>query len=183
MTIKSCIKDFLTSLQVRNYSEATRNTYHWHLNCFHQWCTDQNITNPRKVTTETITSYQAYLVWYRKSDGTPLVKRTQLKRLQLIGQFFNWLYKNDLIVNLPVVSLQLPKHHDRLPGHLLSEADVEAIISQPDVTTDLGLRDRAVLETIYSTGIRRSEAANLFLSDLKLSSQTLLFVENWSTSS
>ena len=57
--------------------------------------------------------------------------------------------------------MQLPRPSKKLPHHVLTPAEVEAILSQPDITTASGLRDRAMLELLYSTGVRRMEVTRL----------------------
>ena len=57
----------------------------------------------------------------------------------------------------PASDLELPKLGRRLPKHVLTVSEAETVLAQPDITKRLGLRDRALLETLYSTAIRRKE--------------------------
>jgi site-specific recombinase XerD len=66
----------------------------------------------------------------------------------------------------PASELLLPRLPRRLPKHILSVADIETLLNRPDVSTPSGLRDRAMLETLYSTGIRRTELVRLKLYEL-----------------
>ena len=66
----------------------------------------------------------------------------------------------------PASELELPKIGRPLPKDILNEKETEAVVSVPDVKPPLGLRDRAIMETIYSSGIRRQEAVNLDVYDL-----------------
>jgi integrase/recombinase XerD len=79
-----------------------------------------------------------------------------------------------LILHNPASELELPKLGYRLPKHLLTVQEAEQVIAQPDVDDPLGLRDRALLETLYSTGMRRLELANLKLYDLDTERGTLM---------
>ena len=75
--------------------------------------------------------------------------------------FFKWLAKNNYILYNPASEIDLPKREHRLPKAILTAEEAESILSQPDITEALGIRDRAILETFYSTGIRRAELAAL----------------------
>ena len=68
----------------------------------------------------------------------------------------------------------LPRDEQRLPRHTLSQSETEAVLVQADISTPFGLRDRAMLEILYSTGIRRAELAALELSDIDRDRKTLL---------
>src|SRR3546814_6072661 len=78
----------------------------------------------------------------------PTRRRISLHRSQM--DFFNSL-------------LELPRMERRLPRHVLNVREVETVLSVPDLATPIGVRDRALLETLYSTGIRRMELINLTL--------------------
>jgi len=74
----------------------------------------------------------------------------------------------------PASELELPRLEHRLPKHVLTASEAEAVLSQPDTNDALGVRDRAILETLYSTGMRRMEVVNLGLFDLDLERGTLM---------
>ncbi|MEZ5276978.1 MAG: tyrosine-type recombinase/integrase [Opitutaceae bacterium] len=66
----------------------------------------------------------------------------------------------------PAADLELPKLEKRLPRHVLNAREAELVLAQPDVLTPMGLRDRALMEMLYSTGMRRMEVAALKLYDV-----------------
>jgi integrase/recombinase XerD len=105
--------------------------------------------------------YQRYLFLYRKTNGEPLSPRTQYSRLTPLRAFFTWLTKQNHILYNPASDLDLPRMSQRLPKHILSVAEVETILAMPDLGSSLGIRDRAMLETLYSTGMRRLELLQL----------------------
>ena len=70
------------------------------------------------------------------------------------------------ILNNPASEIELPRLEHRLPKHVLTAGEAEQVLQQPNVNDPLGLRDRAILETLYSTGMRRMEMINLKLYDL-----------------
>jgi integrase/recombinase XerD len=69
--------------------------------------------------------------------------------------------------------MTLPKQPQKLPKAVLTADEVERVLAQPDVTTTLGLRDRAIFETLYSTGIRRIEVVRLNIDDLDVERRIL----------
>jgi integrase/recombinase XerD len=81
--------------------------------------------------------------------------------------------QNVLLYN-PASELELPKLEHRLPRHVLTLSEAEAIMNLPDVRDVLGVRDRAILETFYSTGMRRSELVHLCVFDLDTERGTIL---------
>jgi len=87
--------------------------------------------------------------------------------------FFAWMARRGHIPLDPAAGLEMPRPEHRLPGAILSIDEVEAVLAGPDVTTPLGLRDRAVLEIFYSTAIRRAELIKLALSDIDYGRATL----------
>lgn len=87
--------------------------------------------------------------------------------------FFRWLSRENLILSNPASELELPRVHRKLPAHVLSREDIERVMAQTTLHGELGIRDRAMLETLYSTGIRRSELVGLKLYDLDVRNGTL----------
>jgi integrase/recombinase XerD len=88
--------------------------------------------------------------------------------------WFRWLSRERHILHNPASELELPRLEHRLPKHVLTVAEVEAVLAQPDVHDPLGLRDRAIVETLYSTGMRRLELAHLKLYDLDTERGTVM---------
>jgi len=144
------------------------------LDGFIRWCDERGVRQPQEVTRAILTRYQSHLYHYRKADGQPLAFSTQANRLQALKAFFKWCARENHLLHNPASELTLPKLPHRLPQVVLKIEEVEAILNQPDVTTLSGLRDRAMLETLYSTAIRRMELAQLRLFDLDTRRGTLM---------
>ena len=102
----------------------------------------------------------------RQKSGKPLSSRTQVGYLMAVRRYFKYLAKQQFIPFNPAGEIDLPKVESRIPRDVLSISEAEQILIQPDITTATGLRDRAMLELFYSSGIRRSELINLSLYDL-----------------
>ena len=87
--------------------------------------------------------------------------RSQNAQLLPVRAFFKWAVRNDHVAANPASELELPKVEKRLPKAALTIEEAEAVLAIPDLSTATGVRDRAMLETFYGTGIRRSELARL----------------------
>jgi integrase/recombinase XerD len=94
-----------------------------------------------------------------------LESRTVARHLVTLRNFFRFAQVQELIVTDPSLNLESPKIRRNLPGYLKLE-EVERLLAQPDAKTALGLRDRAMLEVLYSTGLRVSELIGLRVTDL-----------------
>ncbi len=94
-----------------------------------------------------------------------LESRTVARHLVTIRSFFRFAQVQELITADPSLNLESPKVRRTLPGYLKLE-DVDRLLAQPDAKTPLGLRDRAMLEVLYSTGLRVSELTGLRVTDL-----------------
>ena len=109
--------------------------------------------------------YQRYLFLYRKKNGEALSGRSQHMRLVPVKVWFRWLVRNHRILSNPAADIDMPRVEKRLPRHVLSAEEAERILNVPDVTSSLGIRDQAMLETFYSTGMRRAELVGLHVHD------------------
>ena len=144
------------------------------LDAFIGWADERGITRPQDITRPVLERYQRHLYHLRKADGAPLAFSTQVARLNPLKAFFKWLARERHVLYNPAAELVLPKLPQRLPQVVLKVEEIEQILAQPDLTTLSGLRDRAMLETLYSTAIRRMELANLRVFDLDTRHGTLM---------
>lgn len=160
------VHEFLEWTRATGRSDQTIDTRARALKRFIAWCDERGIDHPKDVTLAILERYQRHLFHYRKPNGEPLTFGSQQTMLVPLKVFFQWAARDRHILYNPASELVLPSLPRRLPKHILTVADIEAIINQPDVATAPGLRDRAILETFYSTGIRRSELTHLALYDV-----------------
>jgi integrase/recombinase XerD len=138
------------------------------------WCSERSLDRPQDVTRPILERYRRHLFHYRKANGEALSFATQQQRLLPVKAFFQWLARDNYILSNPASEMELPRVHRRLPKHILTADEVEQILAQTLLHGDRGLRDRAILETFYSTGIRRSELASLRLYDVDTRNGTLM---------
>ncbi len=165
---------FLEAQRIKNYSERTLEGREAHLRYFIGWCEDRGLSRPQAISKPVVERYQRHLFHYRKKNGEPLSIRSQHTRLIPLRAYFKWLAQENYILYNPAADIELPRLEQRLPKHVLTQAEAELILNQPDLQTAFGLRDRAILETFYSTGIRRQELIDIKLHDLDSGRGTLM---------
>lgn len=157
---------YLADLEVKNFSPCTLDNRRLSLVAFIRWAQERDLFRPGDVTRPIIEGYQRHMHRHRKANGNPLGFTTQRGRLVAIRDFFRWLCRGNHILHNPAGELEMPRNERRLPLGSLSAAEIERILALPDIATPLGLRDRAILEVLYSTAIRRMELARLQLGDV-----------------
>lgn len=156
------------------YSERTVENREAALRPFIVWCHERGLTRPQEITKPILERYQRHLFLYRKADGEPLSVRSQHVRTTPIKALFKWLSRQNHILYNPASELELPRMEKRLPRHILNVREVEKVLSQPDLATPIGVRDRAMLEVFYSTGIQRMELINLTVQDIDAERGTVM---------
>jgi len=165
---------FLDWTQTIGLSKETANVRAQALDYFIRWCDERSIRHPGEVTRAVLERYQRYLFHYRKKGGEPLAFSTQATRLNPLKAFFKWLARERHIAYNPASELVMPKLPKRLPQYVLTVEEVERILAEPDCSKPSGIRDRAMMELFYSTGLRRMELARLKVHDLNLGHGTVM---------
>ena len=168
------LEAFLEHSRVRGYAEGSIVNRQRYVRAFVLWCEERGITRAMEVTRPVIERYQRHLYHYRRENGEPLSFRTQYCHLSPLKMFFKWLARENHILHNPASELELPRLEKRLPKAVLSASEVERVMSQPDLGSCVGVRDRAILETLYSTGMRRMEIIRLQLWDIDTERGTLM---------
>jgi integrase/recombinase XerD len=158
---------FLQTMRMRNCSERTISSWRYKLNRFVGWLVERSIDCMSEVSPDHVAAYRRSLFHYRNPrTGQPLKFDTQASYLIPIRRWFDWMKVQAFIEVDPTKNIELPKSEDRLPTSILTADQVETLLNVPDVNTKLGLRDRAMLETFYSSGIRCGELIALDVYDI-----------------
>lgn len=160
--------------QEKNYSATTIEARDVYIRYFLIWCDERGLNRPQDITKPILERYQRYLFLYRKDDGQPLSTRSQHTRVTPLRAFFKWLARQNHILYNPASELELPRLERRLPRYVLTIREAETVLAQPDLGTATGVRDRAMLETLYSTGMRRMELLGLHLHDVDVERGTVM---------
>lgn len=166
------IRRYLEVLAAQHRSVADQRTRRSRLALFHAWCTERSIEKPIDVTHRHIERFQSYLFRYRKKNGEPMAINGQRVALHTLEMFFRWLVRQGVVPSNPAADLELPKRALDL-REPLTLAEIETVLALPDIETPHGLRDRAVLELFYATGIRRAELVALHVTDIEPTHGTL----------
>jgi integrase/recombinase XerD len=159
MDISSTIAAFLTHVRVeRGLSANTVTAYRRDLVKFDDFAKKRKLTL-ESVSRDNLVEFLASL--YRQK----LESRTVARHLVTLRNFFRFAQLQELISSDPSLNLESPKIRRSLPGYLRLE-EIERLLAQPDDKTPLGLRDHAMLDVLYSTGLRVSELISLRVMDL-----------------
>lgn len=165
--------DFLQWLTMRNHAAGSIESRRFALKTFIDWCHERQLVKASAITRPILESYQAWLWRYRTKSNKPLGISTQRDKLGALKAYFAWLVRQSVITANPASELELPRSEKRLPTEALTLTQIEHIMAVPNVSDPLGLRDRAMLEVFYATGIRRAELTRLEVSDIHTERRTL----------
>ena len=153
-------------MELRNLSACTVRIRLQAMGMFAAWLAERSVTVAAAVTRLMIEAYQRYLHRYLKTNGQTMSVGGQYQRLKGIEHFFRWCSRKNHIAANPAADIEYPRLGRSLPD-FFTATELERIFAVPDVNTAEGVRDRALLELLYSTGLRRSEVAHLSLMDLE----------------
>src|SRR5258708_8945992 len=160
------INEFLNYLQVERFSSPlTIRNYRHYLNRFLNWL-PENSRSLVDIDARKISSYRLFLSNFKDLKGNSLTKRTQSYHVIALRSFLKWLIKNDYQVIAPE-KIDLPKIDDRQIKFLDSD-QVERLLNAPSLGTINGKRDKAILEVLFSTGLRVSELTKLDIDKVDL---------------
>ena len=159
--LASLINEFLEYLEVeRNVSPLTIRDYRHYLEVFDNWQADNSpVKKPGDLTVELVRKYRVYLAHKTDNKGAPLARVTQSYYVIALRAFLKYLIKKDLPVVAPE-KIELPKTESR-SLKFLNREQIEALLNSPEISTPVGLRDKTILETLFSTGLRVSELVSL----------------------
>jgi integrase/recombinase XerD len=166
--VKVLIQACRDHLAAHNYSPRTLDTYGENWRHFLDYLRQEDAADIPAVTRDALRRYQMHVYNGRNKAGNPLSVWTQNGRLVAVKVLFQYLAKEGHILADPSVVIELPRCVQGLPRGILSPAHIRRLLAAPDGNTPLGLRDRAILEVLYATGIRNQELANLTIHDVNL---------------
>jgi integrase/recombinase XerD len=156
------IDEFVNMLWLeRGLSENTQQAYRNDLRQLSQWAATQAGRGLLQIDRDLLLNFQ---VW-RSEQG--ISARSMSRALSVWRRFFGYLLREGQITVDPTLVLEMPKLGRSLPGSI-SEAEIDRLLQAPDIATPLGLRDRAMLELMYATGLRVSELVGLQQRQLNL---------------
>ena len=154
------LQSFTEAMKVRGYSPRTIESYRASLDVFLAYLGRAGIADLRAVGSATLRDYQ---LWLQQQDYAGW---TILGRLQAVRRFFDHLEATQVVLLNPCSGREPPKVPYRLPKAMLTVDEAKRVLETPDATTRVGLRDKAILEVFYSSGIRLEEMTRLALADV-----------------
>ncbi|WP_399678717.1 site-specific tyrosine recombinase XerC [Xenophilus sp.] len=157
---------YIEHLGVKGYTPIGRHNAERYIREFIAWADARGVTHPTQVSRAVLERYQRWLFHYRKKDGEPLAAISQRGKVIPLRGFFKWLTRVGEIPANPAADLDLPRQIKRLPRAVLTAEEAERVLAGVDVGTPIGLRDRAMMEVLYATGMRRMEIAGLAIDDI-----------------
>lgn len=167
MTIDKLILEFLEYMEIeKGRALLSARNYHHYLTKFSQFAKKNKVENPSEIDLELVRQYRLDLNRTTGLKGQTLSKNTQNYYLIALRSFLKYLNKKD-IQTLSPEKIELAKSGERQIT-FLKEEELDEILSKPDTKTLHGLRDKAILDLLFSTGLRISELCNLKKTDINL---------------
>ncbi len=168
---------FADFLITRGFATRSIEAYGRSVQGFLDFLNQRGLTQMANLTRTLLEEYRLQLFSQKTRQGAPLSLKTQALHLTAVRRFVKYLYRHDYLLVDVGQDLEMPRVPRTLPRNLLSERQTIGLLESPDVSTVLGLRDRAILELLYATGLRNQECAALLLEHLEEPNQCLRVVK------
>ncbi|MDY6853064.1 MAG: phage integrase N-terminal SAM-like domain-containing protein, partial [Thermodesulfobacteriota bacterium] len=155
MEVVVTVAEFKHQLKVKGYAPATIDSYTKNLNQFTAWLTGNNITDLRQVTRQVILDYQTHVM------AQPLAMETRALKIRAVKRLFEYLEDSHQLLVNPTEGLVETCRKNFKIGPVLSVAEMQKLLEQPNLSWPGQIRDRAIMEVFYSTAIRLDELRSL----------------------
>lgn len=171
-SLKGWKQRFRQDLLMRGFSPRTADGYTSELAPLFEFLTERGVEKLTQVTRDDLESYRHHL-FHGTFRGKRLGLGSQARRLAAVKSFFGFLTDQQMLLVDPAARLRRPRVPKTVPRLLLTERETQALMQAPDITTPLGIRNRAIIELLYSTAIRNTELRDLLLGEVDLERQEL----------
>jgi integrase/recombinase XerD len=154
----------------RAWSEETVHVYRKRLERLLAWLTEAEPTveEVSQITRATLAAFHQHLYEHVTRAGKPYAATTRKDFLVAVKSFFAWCQKEGVTLADPSLAIEYPREPVTLPRSIATLKEMRRLLREPDLSTYVGLRDRAMLEVLYTSGIRNSECRRLTVDDLDL---------------
>ena len=167
MDVLVTITEYKQKLRALGYSTKTIDVYRWGLERFREYLLKAKISDLRSVTHRVILEYQAGVI------AEPLATETKATLIRSVKRLFEHLVASHRLLIDPTAGIVETCRKGRKIGPVLSIAEIKQLFSQPNLSLKTGIRDRAIMEVLYSTGIRGHELISLQVYDADLQDKVL----------
>lgn len=162
-----CSAAFLAHLHLDGYAVPTIDIYADQLKAFGQWLARKRIGDLRALTPLRMREYQAHV------RAEPICRATRALRIRAVKRLYGFLADQGRLLLDPAEGLREPRRRESLPRPVLTEAEMKRLLAVPDVRRPYGIRNRALLEVLYGSGLRVGELERVSDQDADLHAQTL----------
>jgi len=166
MSLREALRRYLVWLRASGASPRSFPTLHSIVRAFTVWAEAEAIRSIEQLTPDALAAYQEALTFRLTRLGRPVKITTQMRHLGLLRGFGQWLLEQDLLVTNPAKRIRLPRKPHALPRRILDIDEATRLVETRADQHLTAYRDQAILELLYSTGLRRGEVVNLDLGDL-----------------
>jgi integrase/recombinase XerD len=170
--LEELLREHLEELELHRFSRDNRGLAERVLGLLFHHLREKGVEDIREVTDEHLVSFITSLKTRKSARGGLLAASTQSSFVSAVKRFFRFLDRRSLILHNPAEHIRLPRAR-RLPPFVPTKKQVERLLELPPSESALGMRDRALLETFYGTGVRMGECRRLDVDDVDLQKQTL----------
>jgi integrase/recombinase XerD len=172
----SLLNSYIRHIRAKGVSERTIKITHSHIRRFLEYLEENGITEIARVKKNVISDYSLYLLLYRVKDGDqvrPYNATTRSNILMQVRKFFDFLRREKIVLTNPADEIPLPKLPKTISREVPDLDEVDRILGSIDKDSAAGLRNYAIIETLYSTGLRSPELVRLKLDDIDLENRFL----------
>ncbi len=167
------ITAFTDHLRANHYAEKTILRRTDYLERFAAWCGINGVTELTGIERNHILAYQKYLGTILTREKEPISFDYQNRHIMVLQDLFKYLWEQNKILINPTKGIKLARLGYSLPSQILSVEEAEKLFSLADLSTPTGLKDRAIMEFFYATGVRRMELCAVTLEDIDWECRTV----------
>jgi integrase/recombinase XerD len=172
--LTDCLTYYLDYCLSHGESAQTINGKRRMIDRFILWCVLHDVENIQQIDQALVDDYQLYAYRNYKGRNSPQIQMDTLRNIMTAIKRFVWrLYCNDVIERNPLDKMELPKNSKRLPKNILDKEQVLQVFEMPLMFGIRGYRDRALLELLYASAVRRKELVELRIKNIDLKHQML----------
>lgn len=177
--LEEWLENFILDMRRRGFSARSQRCYRWDLLLFIAWLRGQtNLVEPRHLTASVLEQYQVYLMVRPMLKNKYKQPRTMTagsrnRHLAELRSFFRYLKRAGKLLSDPSSGLERARETKKLPKAILTVLEMARLIRAIPLSTAVSIRDLAVVEVLYGSGIRRAELLGLELNDLRLSEELI----------